>query len=580
MSRSPSISIDLLQAIAGPAYFQRGRAYAREGAVELERTSETDAVATVYGSASYRVELTWQDGELDGRCDCPVGARAEFCKHQVATALVWAGLVPSTEAATREPSAPAAGKRYRSKPKASGESETAQIAHWLNEMDHKRLVALTLDLAGRDRDTWRQCVARAQLAAAPEDGRKIVAKLIGRPRFLDYRATLAYARRLEALTDALHTALARNPIEALDLSDYSLHRLFAVYQDCDDSAGAVGEIIGEVARLHRQAAVAVQPDPVAFAKAYFKLRQADDWSVVGRLDAYAEPLARTGLTHLEALAQKRLDALPTRSGSRLSRWDEHESERLSLEALLQELARHGGDIDTLIARKAQAIGAPWDYLDIATTCEAHGRQREAIGWLERGLKAYPKDMGLLDELAQRYHREGFPEEALALRWRAFEQSMESTAYLALKKAAPAADWPSWRERAHAHVERHATQWLPALDQQAMLLMAEDDLDRAWALVEGKALLLSTWRRFAPRIEDRQPQSALRAYRALAEAAVGHGTKHGYAEAVDWLRRAGALHERLASRDELARDLATFRATYRAKRSFIALLNEAFGNLGI
>lgn len=42
----------------------------------------------------------------------------------------------------------------------------------------------------------------------------------------------------------------------------------------------------------------------------------------------------------------------------------------------------------------------------------------------------------------------------------------------------------------------------------------------------------------------------------------------------------SLHERLGSRDDFARYLATLRATHRAKRSLMALLDEAFGRLGI
>jgi hypothetical protein len=66
----------------------------------------------------------------------------------------------------------------------------------------------------------------------------------------------------------------------------------------------------------------------------------------------------------------------------------------------------------------------------------------------------------------------------------------------------------------------------------LLYLAEEDIASAWALAEGKPLTLVTWRHFAPRIEDNRPESALRAYRALTEAAAAQTSKQGYAEARD------------------------------------------------
>lgn len=113
----------------------------------------------------------------------------------------------------------------------------------------------------------------------------------------------------------------------------------------------------------------------------------------------------------------------------------------------------------------------------------------------------------------------------------------------------------------------------------LLYLAEDDIASAWALAEDKPLTLATWRHFAPRIEDTRPESALRAYRAMTEAAAAQTSKQGYAEACDWLRRMQPLHERLGSLDDFARYLVRLRATHRAKRSFMALLDDAFGRLG-
>ena len=40
------------------------------------------------GSATYKVQLWMNDGELEFACSCPVGPDGMFCKHAVAVALI------------------------------------------------------------------------------------------------------------------------------------------------------------------------------------------------------------------------------------------------------------------------------------------------------------------------------------------------------------------------------------------------------------------------------------------------------------------------------------------------------------
>lgn len=81
----------LLRELAGPQSYSRGVDYARAGAVTVE-AARTDAIsAMVLGTQLYCVALCWTGDELEGECDCPVGSEGDFCKHQVAVALVWSG---------------------------------------------------------------------------------------------------------------------------------------------------------------------------------------------------------------------------------------------------------------------------------------------------------------------------------------------------------------------------------------------------------------------------------------------------------------------------------------------------------
>ena len=87
----PLISENDIRSWVGPASFQRGRAYFRQGAIQNPRRQRETLKANCLGSyaPSYRVEVTF---DLDGigwaDCSCPVGGGG-YCKHVAAMLLTW-----------------------------------------------------------------------------------------------------------------------------------------------------------------------------------------------------------------------------------------------------------------------------------------------------------------------------------------------------------------------------------------------------------------------------------------------------------------------------------------------------------
>src|SRR5688500_5914341 len=64
----------------------RGREYQRGGAVHITRHSDTSVRASVQGTRSYRVDITWDDGQFEYQCNCPYAAEHDApCKHVWAT---------------------------------------------------------------------------------------------------------------------------------------------------------------------------------------------------------------------------------------------------------------------------------------------------------------------------------------------------------------------------------------------------------------------------------------------------------------------------------------------------------------
>lgn len=560
--------------LAGAKYYARGEAYAKDGQVTLDVIRGDGVTAIVSGTQDYAVQLQWEQGELDGECDCPLGDNGEFCKHQVAVALVWSGAVGSgTSAAVLKGKPGRNGKNTSS----ATESDESILRTWLARQDTEALGGLVLKLAKRDPDLWRQLLARARFASSqPADWRKAAADLIGRKRFLDYRATRTFARQLDTLAELLREATQQDPAAALGLAEYALQRLIPIYAESDDSSGALGDALGGIGELYRNAVQAAAPEPNAFAKAWLKLRLIDGWGLLGPLADYADVLGRRGLDRLEAQVQQHWDALPPRPAGRFG-FDPMSGQRYALDELLKELAALGGDADSLLARKAKAVAEPWDYLELAELCRQHGRDRQSIDWLERGCKAHADETRLLDALAEAYIHEGFQEDALQLRWKSFAELPAEHSYLALRDAAVAQDaWAHWRAQAMAHLEKNKNRfWGSVADLKINLLLAEGDNAEALRIADQNALAPATWARLLPQVESQDTERALRICRMLVQGSVERTNRQAYEEAIGWLKRMATLHRKQGSQQEFARYLETLRQTHRAKRSFIAML-EALG----
>ena len=85
--------------MAGAASFERGERYATTRRVKKLKVTESELSATVTGTRSYQVRIWAEEGSLSYSCSCPMGDDEVFCKHCVATGLVWLGAVATKEGA-------------------------------------------------------------------------------------------------------------------------------------------------------------------------------------------------------------------------------------------------------------------------------------------------------------------------------------------------------------------------------------------------------------------------------------------------------------------------------------------------
>lgn len=477
-----ALSDEVLQRLAGEAVFRRGEVYARDGSVQepemspLEDGERIALEARVRGTDRYeaRVAIDRRD-RLHGRCDCPHAGDGFFCKHQVALSLVLRGVLsgePPTGGDSASIESPAS-KRAKTQAR-----KATDLQAFLKAQPPEALSARLWDWAQGDRKLMADVKAWAAQSQAGDDPKAlqtaITELLRDRRDFLDWRESAEYARRRGRLLDWLRPWLQKNPTVCLDLCDHSLRRLYKVIEHADDSGGEIGDLVGEVMALYADAVQAAQPS-ASWLTRWFDLMAADPFGLWREVDV----LAGAGPEAQAAYAAKATEAW-------LHWVDEHPDgprepagrraltvtrvpidwERSRLRERYLRALRLQDDPRALLAAMTGSAAAGHEWVEVVVLCEAQGWHREAMQWAIHAHKQCPDDGRVEEALLRAYERDGWDDEALAIRRRQLQQHPNDERYLACLAAAERAgkDRTAYRKELMA--------WATEREMQVVLLPPE------------------------------------------------------------------------------------------------------------
>lgn len=503
-----------LQAQAGSGAFTRGKDYHARGRVMLDAASEVTLSGQALGSETYRLWMRQEAGDWDWNCECPAADGGAFCKHLVAAVL-----------SARDGAASTNGKRRRGA--AAADSDT--LREFLQAQPQQRLAEWLHRLSLQEPEVDR-FLHLQRAAEQPEEFKAVLAKLLAAGSFLDYRRSMAFARRLDPALAQLRTMLSRDPDGCMALCEYAFKRLARLIERCDDSAGAIGDRMREVGELHAACADAGASGK-GFAARLDALQGLDQWGFL--------PLARywsvLDAREQAAYAKKVLDAfeaLPApRTGRAAREWD---GEAADVCARTEALARCSGDFDLLQRVLRRDLSHPYQHLRVLESLRQAGREREALAWAETAVKCFPEDDRLRRGLADCLAAAGLAEDAIEQDWQLFRQHPEPGCWAALKRRA-GSNWPAWRERALAYAESleegHAT-------LRINLLLHDGDLAAASDLARQHPALPGVLLEVARRVRATDPALAGSLYLRVAGVYAGQLNSSGeYLRLVDCLTNA-------------------------------------------
>jgi len=115
--------------------------------------------------------------------------------------------------------------------------------------------------------------------------------------------------------------------------------------------------------------------------------------------------------------------------------------------------------------------------------------------------------------------------------------------------------------------------VPMRSELLRIFLAEKNHEAAWDTFVGGPVSTQLWSQMAEVRGMSHPYDAIALYHRLLPVAAESGSyKARYEEAFAVVRAIGMLRTKLGERAAFAAELAEIRATYRAKRNFIKLLD--------
>lgn len=565
-----------LRRLAGARTFERGVSYFDGGrVVELEAQAES-VTAKVHGEQDYAVRLWSSGSSLGYTCSCPVGASGDFCKHAVAVGLAY----------LRESAAPRS-------PETEPVVGADDVRAYLNRLEREELVSMVLEQATLDQELWRRLLARAAKSSAKSIDRASYVRAIDSAvwvdHLVDYRAMHDYRDGIYAVIGSLRELLGQGYADdVVTLGEYFVAAVEAQLGHVDDSGGYMGGILHDLQDLHHAACLQARPEPEDLADRLFEWEMANTYDVfLGAMRRYADVLGEQGLARYRRLIEDEWDRVPALTAENKDSASSDSGRRYRITHLKLEMAREAGDVGSQVAVLGRDLAHAFDYLRIAQIYQDAGQSDQALAWAENGLNAFSEkpDHRLREFVASEYQRRGRRDDAMALIWRDFGESLSLGHYQNLQRHATlAGDWPRWREKALRLLRDDLAQrrqgrvrgwgWSPPDGSTLVqVFLWEGDVDHAWAEATALGCTSELWLELARQREVDHPADALPIYQKQIEELLGRKNNSAYAEAVELVRRMRPAFLRLDRGPDFSTYLEDLKARHRRLRNFSALLRD-------
>lgn len=565
-----AITDNLLEKLAGPGAFKRGKAYYEQGHVaEFKRRGRT-ITALVEGTETWRVTLRHTAAVFEGSCDCPASENFDFCKHCVATAMAYRDELEQQDQLK----------------KSSGKD---RLPAYLLTWEKQALVDLTLELLACDRPRLNALRVQADIAAGSFDDKaikkQITAAIPYNRHLFRYAQVRNYFQSVESVLETLAPQLKTlSPDKALQLIDYAMARIERALETIDDSGGFRFPAVALLTSLHLETLQRSDMSPERLAGYLYGLYTEPVIDLYPAIpDDYAEVLGTEGRKQFIAIIRREWDKLPPLASDD---WDQKFAYWRLQQPLLKE-AELTDDIEARIALKIKTATGFRDYLELSALCLENDQADKALYWRRKAEKdsnkPYHSQAALEENQIAIWSHGGDYDAVLKTRWRQFLEDPSLQRYQAIVSVPGAGRENAIRKSALTKLRDIQSQAAdrPAKKQAALNTAAEihlfsDQAEEALALAESEALHPDLLLHIA-QANDKFPDRTLPLYFRVAAFHVRQGNNQSYKTAIDILK---------SCRQHLPKKLygafvvlaAEMLEKFKQKRNFAKWLREAFPDI--
>ena len=367
----PRFDANALRTAAGDKAFARGEAYFSGCHVEILEIAPGCVRARVAGTEIYQTELRGSGRRFSGECSCPVFSdRGYFCKHLVAVALA---------ANDRKPGAAAPNRFSRIREHLRMQNKDALVEKIITLAERDPALLDDLELAATINSNDDETVlSRFKLAIAA------ATRISGD---IEYRQVRAWALKVDAVLKRVGDLIGGGKAAlVLSLLEHFFARMELALPGIDDADGHGGWLLARASILHFKACSAAKLDPIALARELFRRETEWQWDCFhGASETYWKVLGESGRAEYRRLAEQAWAEIKPLRGSVRRIHDDQFAMRYRLQSILESFAERSGDVDGMIAIRAQDLSLAYNYLLIAKLCADHDRIADALKWAEEGL---------------------------------------------------------------------------------------------------------------------------------------------------------------------------------------------------
>ena len=525
-----SLNDDRIRANAGTTSVQRGKAYARRGAVLRLNERDRSLLATVQGNElePYAVTIALDAaGVASASCTCAFSG-AGWCKHVVAALIA------------------------------------CRTADGASDADNAAVVS-----AG----TGRPAVDGAMISRRV----RTIMRSLSRMRPSEaYWHVGDVVRQVEAvLADAKHRVEAGCVGDALVILSAITSNYVHAWEYLDDSDGFVGGFCSELAPVWTEALLSAELTPAERRSWTKKLRTWGEELAAYGLDGCFDAcvIAAAGWNESEVadkrtlaeLVDARLNMLQ-RAGDDTSflRVAKRHARTLRLANRLVEMQR----VDEAVAAMEDAAIRPSDVLAFAVFLRERGELERALA-VAAGAVHRDTSGPLAEWVRDVADALGDVELARSAARAVVSVNPSATALRRFRSIITPDAWPDERERVLAVLRTK-----PATADMIEAFLEEGALDDAIAAVERLAwTTFATLKRVVKAAVRARPDWAVATATREAERIVDAGQSMHYRHAVDWLRQSAEAYREAGREAEWSAYRAALVAKHRQKRSFLALFDD-------